>query len=327
MATPSFVQRDIRAVAVLPSLLACHVMILGCDSGPSPLPPEPAGVLAVTSAMPDSGPTGGAVELTILGRSFQAGATAAFDGVSATTVVVNSWTIKATAPPHPEGAVDIVVINPDGTSARLNGGYRYVPLAIAGVTPRAGFAGMGLDIQGTGFLPGAIVTLGGNQAGATVVNSRIYVTAPKHAPGAVDVVVMNPSGETAMLSGGFFYASVSLTVTPSSVTPGDQLLVSWGTEAGSFDDWIGLFRVGDPNVSGIDFKGTSGASLATQTWLAPSQPGQYEFRYFAGTGGGDGVEAARSNPVAVVGTATVSKGTTTTSQRAGRGGPMRTRER
>jgi hypothetical protein len=103
-----------------------------------------------------------------------------------------------------------------------------------------------------------------------------------------------------------------LTVTPSSATPGDQLRVDWTSESQAlqgprhFGDWIGLFRVGDSNFDPISDLGISGSS-GTLMWLAPGQPGQYEFRYFVGGVGigGDDLEAARSHPVTVAGNVAV----------------------
>ena len=58
-----------------------------------------------------------------------------------------------------------------GGDARMTGrgSYTYAPLAISSVTPNTGFAGTKLTIEGTGFLPGALVTLGGIQRATPVV--------------------------------------------------------------------------------------------------------------------------------------------------------------
>jgi hypothetical protein len=118
-----------------------------------------------------------------------------------------------------------------------------------------------------------------------------------------------------------------LTVSPSSVAPGGELRVSWKFPDYYFD-WIGLFRVGDRDDDYIDFQYTQGHGTlgeGTQIWIAPTQEGQYEFRYFE-----DGARspAARSSPVTVVGASpTASDSTRTTSRRAGRGAAQRPRGR
>jgi hypothetical protein len=202
------------------------------------------------------------------------------------------------------------------------------PLAVMSVTPNSGSAFTLLTIAGTGFKPGALVSLGGvNATGvATHSDSVLTATAPVHDAGAVDVVVTNPDGQRVTLTGGFSYLSLpppatdvtaSLTVTPTTVPAGGQLRVSWTTQAGrSFLDWIGLFRVGDSNIAYLDYQYTDGAASGTQTWTAPSQAGLYEFRYLLD----DGYEAvARSEAITVQGTAS-GAGTLTYPRRGGRGG-------
>lgn len=317
--------RGIRAVMVLPGLVVGQLVMIGCDSNPGARPDQ-VGALTVTAAVPNTGPTESAAEVKIYGRGFEAGATVAFGGVIANTVVVSATAITTMAPPRPEGAVDVVVTNPGGMSARLSGGYRYVPVALTSVAPSAGFMGSELSLVGTGFLPGAVVTLDGNQASIVRVSPvSITAVAPVHAPGVVDVVVMNPGGQAGILRGAFFYSTVSLSVTPSSVMPGGELSVSWTASASESSlDWIGLFRVGASNFDYIDYKYTDGAISGTHTWLAPGVASQYEFRYLPNDGWTD---VARSNTVTVVGTAVVSEGAQTTSRRAGRGGAARTRGR
>ncbi|HEX5107056.1 MAG TPA: IPT/TIG domain-containing protein [Vicinamibacterales bacterium] len=206
------------------------------------------------------------------------------------------------------------------------GSYTYAPLAISSVTPNTGFAGTKLTIEGTGFLPGALVTLGGIQASnAGGLGSRIRATAPAHDPGAVDVVVTNPGGQHVMLAGGFLYLTVSLTVTPGVVTPGGQLQVSWAIPASHYSDWIGLFIVGGSNFDYLDYQYTNGATFGTQTWTAPAQPGLYEFRYLPND---DYYDVARSSPVMVVGAASAATGgAQTTIRRVGRGGSPRLLEK
>ncbi len=64
-------------------------------------------------------------------------------------------------------------------------------------------------IVGTGFEPGAAVTLGAIATAVTVVNNTtITATVPTHAAGLVDVIVTNPGGQSGRLNGGFTYISV-----------------------------------------------------------------------------------------------------------------------
>jgi glucose/arabinose dehydrogenase len=73
----------------------------------------------------------------------------------------------------------------------------------------------------------------------------------------------------------------SLTANPSTITGGDSLSVNWTAPSGRpINDWIGLYKVGDPETSFISWQYTGGATSGSITFIAPGQPGQYEFRYF-----------------------------------------------
>jgi hypothetical protein len=205
------------------------------------------------------------------------------------------------------------------------------PLLVTSVTPNSGAPYTRLTIAGTGFKPGALVSLGGvNATGvATYSDSVISATAPMHSAGTVDVVVTNPGGERVTVTGGFSYldlpppgtgVTASLSVTPTTVPSGGQLRVTWTRSGRGFDDWIGLFRVGDSNMAYLGYQYTDGGAAGTQTWIAPAVPGQYEFRYLPEDGYAD---VARSGPVTVGGTATSSSATPQPLTRSGRGGVIR----
>lgn len=83
-------------------------------------------------------------------------------------------------------------------------------LSIGGVQPASGSTGGGtsMTITGTGFRSGTTVTFGGERVNAYAYNSTtLYMSAPAHAAGAVDVVVTRPSGDSATLTRGFTYAT------------------------------------------------------------------------------------------------------------------------
>lgn len=82
--------------------------------------------------------------------------------------------------------------------------------SITAIDPRTGSTGGGtaVKITGTGFQSGATVTVGDDSRAASVENSTtIHVTTPVHAAGTVDVVVTNPGGQAARLTGAYTYAS------------------------------------------------------------------------------------------------------------------------
>jgi hypothetical protein len=239
------------------------------------------------------------VEVGISGTGFQAGATVTFDGPATNVRVVSDTFILVTVPPHTAGAVDVVVTNPGGQTARLAGAYTYMPLAIASVTPSSGLPSDRIRIAGTGFAPGATVTLAGLQAtNATITPTSISVTLVKmpQVSEPVDVVVTNPGGQTATLARGFSYDRVTLTVSPESGSTGEIFTVSWaGVTSLRIDDWVGLFLPGDVNTSYLSYEYTNGRQSGAVTFRA-QQPGQYQFRYLLNDGYDD---AARSAIVTV----------------------------
>jgi hypothetical protein len=162
-----------------------------------------------------------------------------------------------------------------------------------------------VTIRGTGFDSregGPWVTFGSAATSVTVVNSMtITAAAPAHTAGTVDVVVTNPDGQSTRLAEAFTYVvDQPYTVTPSSntATPGGQLSVSWTAPRGGVWDWIGLFNLGEPSTNYEQhwWRYTEGATSGTFTLAAPTQQGQYEFRYLLDDGF---VDSVRSSPVTV----------------------------
>ena len=178
------------------------------------------------------------------------------------------------------------------------------PLGITSISPRTGpTAGAApVSIRGTGFVPGATITFDAAAANVSAVTSTmIMATIPAHAAGAVDVVVTNPGGQSARLTGAFTYGAslpYTLTADVDTVRAGGELNVSWTAPAGGVSDWIGFFEVGAPNTSYESgwWQYTDGAATGTFTLTAPTQPGQYEFRYLLDDGF---VDTVRSRTVTV----------------------------
>jgi hypothetical protein len=104
---------------------------------------------------------------------------------------------------------------------------------------------------------------------------------PAHAAALVDVIVTNVGGLRATLTAAFTYAfeaPYTLTAHTDTVVAGDQISVSWSVPRGELEDWIALCKVGQAyDDDWYDF--TKGATSGTLTVAAPTQPGQYEFRY------------------------------------------------
>src|SRR5689334_15804614 len=68
---------------------------------------------------------------------------------------------------------------------------------IAFIAPAAGLGGDPVTVVGTGFVPGATLSLDGIRAIVTGVNTtRITANIPGHETGNADVVVTNPGGQS-----------------------------------------------------------------------------------------------------------------------------------
>jgi hypothetical protein len=222
------------------------------------------GALAITSIVPDVGPTGGGQAVTINGTNFGAVAntTVTFGGSPGTVTAVTSTAITVTTPARSAGVVDVVVTTAGGTVTK-NDGYTYGSPVITGVLPNEGpiAGGQTVTITGTRFgTSGAItVTFGGT---AAAVNSRtltsLVVTTPAHAASIVDVVVTTLGGSDTEANAYTYSAVGAPTIT--SVSPnagpatGGQIVTIEGT---SFSD-------NKANVS-VTFGGSAGTVTASTT--------------------------------------------------------------
>ena len=103
-----------------------------CSSGGPATPSAPSAPLPVSSefVVRKMGPVAGnpaeTTAVRIFGDGFQPGATVTFDGRVMPATVENGRYLLTTAPPHPAGAIDVVVINPDGRTSRLENPFTYV---------------------------------------------------------------------------------------------------------------------------------------------------------------------------------------------------------
>lgn len=185
-----------------------------------------------------------------------------------------------------------------------------VALTVVAVSPTIGPTEIASEIRvtGTGFQGGATLMLGGAAARVIgVTSTTITATTTAHAAGSVDVVVTNPGGPSATLTGAYTFEvlSASLSASPSLVASGEELTVEWvgprGRDCRGGGDWIAMYKVGDPDNTGATnghsdlwFTHVCGATSGTSKLRAPGQAGDYEFRFMVGDG-----SIARSNPVTV----------------------------
>jgi plastocyanin len=158
---------------------------------------------AIIDIAPASGPTSGGTQLGITGANFVPGATLTIGGLSATNVTVaTDRTLSAMTPQGPfdigaNAARDVVITNPDGTSATRSAGFTWtLPApAVSSIVPNAASpqGGSQVTIFGAGLttaLP-VSVTFGGVAATNVQVTgpTSVTVTVPAHAAGTVNVVL------------------------------------------------------------------------------------------------------------------------------------------
>jgi len=133
------------------------------------------------------------------GASYTTPATAAADGGAVFSVVVSNAAGSVVS----AGAVLTVFVPP--------------PPTIASVTPATGPTGGGtaITVAGTGFQPGATVTVGGAAATAVtwVSATGLTATTPAGLAGAANVVVTNPDAQSATAAAAFTYVTPTLAVT------------------------------------------------------------------------------------------------------------------
>ncbi len=88
----------------------------------------------------------------------------------------------------------------------------------------------------------------------------------------------------------------TLSASPTIVTPGDEITVTYSGAPGFDLDWIAIYEVGDPNEWYGEWYYLYGEQSGTLTFTAPEEPGDYEFRLFENDGYTD---IAWSNVVSV----------------------------
>ena len=191
-------------------------------------PPAPPPV--ITSIDPAQGPTAGGTAVTITGENFQDGATVTIGGAAAAATFVDANSLSATSPAGSVGAADVVVTNPDQSSATSAGAFSYLPPVITSIVPEEGPTAGGtlVTITGENFQDGATVTFGGVAAETTFIDvTSLTAILPAGAVGSVGVVVTNPDGSSATKADAFGYLPPVITaVVPVSGSVAGGALVT-----------------------------------------------------------------------------------------------------
>ncbi len=180
------------------------------------------GTPTISSLSATSGPLAGGTTVTISGTNFAAGAGAYFGGATASVSSVTSTAVVVTTPAGSVGPQDVQVVNLDGQSVTLVGGFTYMGSAptIASISPATAPAATTtiVTITGTNFYNGATATVGGSVINVINVTSTQVVMATGPGPiGPQTVVVTNLDGQAVSSVGGIVYTGPPPTV--GSVSP------------------------------------------------------------------------------------------------------------
>lgn len=181
---------------------------------------------SVTSVSPDSGIISGGTTVFIEGTNFSASPLPAvtMGGANALNVTrIDATTLRVVTPARAEGYADVTVTNPDGQSATLTAGFRYLlpPPQVFSIEPMTGPAtGGGLvTVYGSDFGETPSVWFGATPV--TVLSNTtesLWVSLAAHASGWVDVTVSNPDSLSTTCSNAFFYLPVIQGRVTNSVT-------------------------------------------------------------------------------------------------------------
>ena len=170
----------------------------------------------VSSISPGVGSPFGGTKVIVTGTGFLPGATVAIGSAASAVEVISETEIRAVTPAHSPGPEEVVVTTVHGESAE---GPDYIygepppppPPAptVSSISPVSGSSvgGTKVLVNGTGFLAGATVTIGGAASGVEVVSeTELKAVTPGHAAGPEEVVVTDTNGVS---SGGPTYTFVA----------------------------------------------------------------------------------------------------------------------
>ncbi|MGA2498621.1 MAG: IPT/TIG domain-containing protein, partial [Tepidisphaeraceae bacterium] len=174
----------------------------------------------VVSLSPAGGNTAGGYPVTINGSGFTGATSVSFAGVNIPSGAFASHSdtqITITTPAVTAGVYDVTVTTPNGTSTTSTADqftYADIP-TVTGISPTSGSFGTVVTIDGTNFINGATVTVGGTAATNVTVNydGTITATVPIRGsgPDTADVVVTTLGGSsTTSASDQFTYVTTSI---------------------------------------------------------------------------------------------------------------------
>lgn len=186
-----------------------------------------------------SGVVSGGTAISITGTGFAAGATVSIGGANCTSLtVVNSTNITCTTTANSAGTYLVRVLNADGQFNTTGSTYTYRNLpVVSNITPSTGpvTGGGSLTVNGSGFVAGDVVKIGGVLCTTSTRNSSFVMTCagiPAAAAGSYNVSVTTPDNNVSTLTNAYSYRDLATVtaVSPNSGTPnGNTLITITGT--------------------------------------------------------------------------------------------------
>jgi pyrrolidone-carboxylate peptidase len=205
------------------------------DGGGDPPPPPPPPSLSLNGISPIAGALAGGINITLNGSGFQPGAEVYFGSSPSPAVTVeSSVTAYAQVPPATQtGTVPVTIVNPNGATATVPGGFTYVTMddsgraEVIGVDPLAVIEATPTDI-----------TLRGRNLIAAYNSGLVVLRAPARA----SVAIWNVRGTTDAATGiEELTVTVNVVVSPA-LAPHERLVVQVlaSSRPGALND--GLFE-------------------------------------------------------------------------------------
>jgi hypothetical protein len=203
----------------------------------------PAPPPSISSVQPSSGPATGGTQVVIAGQNFAADCQVKIGGVVAQLLSTTPTQLTVTTPPSQQGQgpVTVRVINADQQVAVAQNAFTYTaapPPVVTSVIPTSGpvTGGTQVTIAGQNFMPGCQARFGGTDA-QTTFNSGTQLTAvtpSAQAAGPINVRVVNPDQQAAVLQNAFTYLApppnppVISSISPSSgpLSGGTQVTIT-----------------------------------------------------------------------------------------------------
>jgi len=168
------------------------------------------------------------------------------------------------------------------------------PPTVATLSPtstRAGSGAFTLTVTGSGFNASSQLQWNGAARSTQVINSTkltaSILASDVASVGTASVLVTTPppGGGTSSALTFTIVPPPVLSVSASSVGPGNPATVTLTNGLGGEGDWLALAATGAPDTSYVNWTYV-GAGVTTRTWTValPATPGTYEFRLFLNNG-------------------------------------------